>query len=123
MADRQFYDAKGNLPGERDIAFKFFVDAANPPTLAPSPLNQYISSVSRVTTGQYRITLLDSFRYHVNTGVDLTTRAGGELWPGGFRWPPYGGHLHPRQHQHGGESTGCQRQRVRVWHDHVWGRG
>lgn len=78
MADRGFYEDKGNLPGQRDLSFKFFVDAANPPTLAPSPLNLFIASVVRVSQGIFRLTLTDSYRYHVATGAQLNVNAAGQ---------------------------------------------
>jgi hypothetical protein len=80
MADRTMYDAKGNVPAERDLGFKFFVDAGNPPTLAPSPLNIFIQSVSRVSQGVYRLTLADSYRFHLNTACDLNCNAATAAW-------------------------------------------
>jgi hypothetical protein len=77
MADRGMYPAGSNVPFEKDINFKFFVDAGNPPTLAASPLNNFISSVARVAQGQYRITLADPYLKHVNTAADLNVNASG----------------------------------------------
>lgn len=80
MADRQFYDAKSNTCGERDIAFKFFVDGSNPPTLAPSPLNVGITSVTRVSQGIYQLTLADAYRYHVSTAAELNCNTAQARW-------------------------------------------
>jgi hypothetical protein len=80
MADRAFWDAKGNVPAERDISFKFFPDAGNQPTLAPSPLNQGIASVVWVSTGLYRLTLVDTYRYHINTSCDLNCNTATAAW-------------------------------------------
>jgi len=79
MADEQFFGGNGsNLPGERDLYFKFFMDAANPPTSpvpltgeSGSPLNKFIVSMVRVSQGIFRITFRDSYLYHVATFAEL----------------------------------------------------
>jgi hypothetical protein len=59
--DKTLWPAASSTPYEKDINFKFFVDVANPPTLAsPNPLNQYISSVVRTSQGIYTLTFTDS---------------------------------------------------------------
>lgn len=80
MADRGMYDSKGNVPYQRDISFKFFVDAGNQPTLAPSPLNMFILSIVWVSTGLYRITLADTYRAHIVTAVELNCLLATAAW-------------------------------------------
>jgi len=80
MGDRTFYPAGSNTVYERDINFKIFVDGSNAPTLAASPLNNYISSVSRVSQGIYRITLADNYKTHQSTTVDLNVNGAAAAW-------------------------------------------
>lgn len=85
MADRQFSTPKSNLEGARKICFKFFVDAGNQPTLpaaltgqSGSPINDYITSITRVSQGLYRITLADAYLHHVSTICSLNVNAAGQ---------------------------------------------
>ena len=85
MADRAFANGKTNLAGERTIRFKFFVDAGNAPTLpaaltgeSGSPLNNYISGVTRVSQGLFRIALSDPYLHHVVTTAQLNVNAAGQ---------------------------------------------
>jgi hypothetical protein len=79
--DRGLYPDRANVPEGKDIHFRFAVDAGNAPTLAASPLNVYVTSVSRVSQGLYRITLTDTFKFHVRTLVALNvTGAGVARW-------------------------------------------
>jgi hypothetical protein len=75
--DRGLYDDKTNCPYQKDIYFKFTVDAGNAPALAASPLNIFIVSVSRVSQGLYRLTLNDAFKNHVSTRAMLNVNAAG----------------------------------------------
>lgn len=76
--DKQLYNGQSNLPTEKDLYFKFFVDGANPPT-APAaltgesgtPLNKYIASCTRVSQGIFRLTFTDAFLHHVATFAEL----------------------------------------------------
>jgi hypothetical protein len=58
--DKTLYPAFSNTIGEKDINFKFFVDAANPPTLVQNPLSSYVTSVVRTSQGVYTLTFADS---------------------------------------------------------------
>lgn len=80
MGDRTYYSPHSNVPNERLIAFKFSVDAGNAPALVASPLNVFVSSVSRVAQGQYRLTLADTYRSHVDTKCDLNVAAATACW-------------------------------------------
>lgn len=60
--DKTLWPAFSSLPGEKDLQFKFFVDAGNAPTLAPAPYNNYITSVVRTSQGLYTVTLSDAAR-------------------------------------------------------------
>jgi len=75
--DRALYEDLGNVPYEKDISFKFTVDAGNAPALVASPLNIYVTSVARVSQGLYRLTLSDAFKNHVRTTVQLNVNAAG----------------------------------------------
>lgn len=85
--DRGLYQGQSNVPYQKDIAFKLFLDAGNAPTLAGwastsantsgNPLNLYIVSATRVSQGLYRFTLNDAFKNHVRTTVDLNVNAAG----------------------------------------------
>ena len=75
--DRGLYQGFSNIPHEKRIAFKFFLDAGNAPTLAASPANLYISGVSRVSQGLYRVTFMDTFKTHVGTDVHLNVNGSG----------------------------------------------
>lgn len=81
--DRQLYGSKSNVPHEKRIAYKFFVDGANAPTLAGAgvdgnPLNLYVASVARVSQGLFRLTMRDSFCKHVATLGHLNVNAAGQ---------------------------------------------
>lgn len=80
MADRGMYDSKGNVPYQRDISFKFFPNGSGQPALAPSPLNMFILSIVWVSTGLYRITLADTYRAHIVTGVELNSNSPLAAW-------------------------------------------
>lgn len=58
--DKTLWPAFSSLPGEKDLQFKFFVDAGNAPTLAGTPYNNYIASVVRTSQGVYTVTLADA---------------------------------------------------------------
>lgn len=75
--DRGLWQDQTNVPFEKDVCFKFTVDAANPPALVASPLNIYVTSVVRVSQGLYRLTLSDAFKNHVRTTPHLNVNAAG----------------------------------------------
>lgn len=75
--DRALYVDHSNTPHLKRMPFKFLVDAANAPTLSPSPLNSYITSVARISQGLFRLTLADGFRIHVATDCTLNVNAAG----------------------------------------------
>jgi len=78
--DKQLYPAFSNTPAEKDINFKFFVDAANPPTLAASPLNNYIASVVRTSQGVYTLTFTDTGKILMAFFAELTLNAAGATY-------------------------------------------
>ena len=85
--DAQLYGSKSNVPHEKRVAFKFFVDAGNAPILAGyasagvnsagNPLNLYVASVLRVSQGLFRLTLTHAFKHHVRTDAELNVNAAG----------------------------------------------
>jgi hypothetical protein len=75
--DRALYQDQTNVPYQKEIFFQFAVDAGNAPTLAASPLNIYVASVSRVSQGLYRLTLNDAFKNHVSTRPFLNVSGAG----------------------------------------------
>lgn len=85
MGDQTMHPGKGNLAGEKKIYFKFFLDGANAPA-APaalsgqsgSPLNDYITSFTRVSQGIFRLTLAEGYLYHVATLATLNVSATGQ---------------------------------------------
>ena len=80
----QSHTTRTQQPGEVRIPFKFTVDAGNAPALVASPLNVGIQSVSRVSQGLYRLTLKDTYRYHVDTDAKLNVNgAAVALWAQG----------------------------------------
>ena len=78
MADLSLYNGRTNVPAEKVIRFKFFVDAGNQPTLAPKPANLFISSIVWVSQGLYRITLTQPFLAHIETNAQLNVNAAGQ---------------------------------------------
>lgn len=77
------YPPKTNVPIEEVVRFKFFVDAANAPSLAGAgvsgtPLNIGVQSVSRVSQGLFRLTLKHSYCKHVRTLAQLNVNAAGQ---------------------------------------------
>jgi hypothetical protein len=72
--------AQGNLPAEKDITFKFTVDAANPPVLVAGPINNYISSVARTAQGTYVLTLADSYLKHVCSSAEVNVNVPTAIW-------------------------------------------
>jgi hypothetical protein len=78
MADRQLYTGSTNVPYEKVIRFKFFVDAGNQPTVGTNPFNFGISSIVWVSQGLYRITLMDAYKSHVETSAQLNVNAAGQ---------------------------------------------
>lgn len=78
MADRQLYTGSTNVPYEKVIRFKFFVDAGNQPTVGTNPFNFGISSIVWVSQGLYRITLMDAYKSHVETHAQLNVNAAGQ---------------------------------------------
>lgn len=76
--DKTLYAPVSNTPAAKEIAFKFFVDAGNAPTLAnQNPLNYLISSVARTAQGTYTITFADSGLILANFWADLSLNAAG----------------------------------------------
>jgi hypothetical protein len=75
--DRQLYQDQTNVPFQKEVHFKFTVDAGNAPALAASPLNIYVTSVARVSQGLYRLTLSDAFKNHLSSRVSLNVNAAG----------------------------------------------
>lgn len=83
MAGAGLYPAKTNVPCEEVVRFKFFVDAANAPSLAGAgvsgtPLNIGVQSVSRVSQGLFRLTLKSGYVKHVETNAQLNVNAAGQ---------------------------------------------
>jgi hypothetical protein len=78
VADHSLYGGSTNVPHEKRIAFKFFVDAGNQPTVPTNPLNLYISSIVWVSQGLYRITLAGAYKNHVSTTAQLNVNATGQ---------------------------------------------
>lgn len=77
MADRGMYHGAENTPGVRYIEFKFFVDAANPPTNPGNPQNLFITSFVRVSQGVFRLTLADAWKLHCGTSCELNVAGTG----------------------------------------------
>lgn len=75
--DAGIYDDKSNVPYCKAMCFKFFPDAANQPTVPASPFNLYITSITRVSQGLYRITLRFPFRNIVNVLANLQVNGAG----------------------------------------------
>jgi hypothetical protein len=75
--DKTLWPAFTNLPGEKDLQFKFFVDAGNAPTLAAAPANNYIAGVVRSSQGVYLITLADACKSLLGVTVDLALNVAG----------------------------------------------
>jgi hypothetical protein len=73
--DKTLYPAFSNIPNEKDLNFKFFVDGSNPPTLAAKPLNQYIASVVRTSQGLYTITFADTGLQIASVTAELSITA------------------------------------------------
>jgi hypothetical protein len=73
MADIALYPSSTNVPHEKRIAFKFFPDAGNQPSVPAAPHNIGISSIVWVSTGLYRITLLHAYKNHVVTTATLNS--------------------------------------------------
>jgi hypothetical protein len=67
MADVPLYPGHTNVPHEKRIAFKFFPDAGNAPTVPTAPHNLHIASIEYVSTGVFRITLSHAYKNHVVT--------------------------------------------------------
>ncbi len=78
--DKTLGNSYSNIPGEKDINFKFFVDAANAPTLAAKPLNQYITSVVRTSQGVYTITFADTGLIVASFFAELTLNTAGATY-------------------------------------------
>ena len=67
MADVALYPGHTNVPHEKRIAFKFFPDAGNAPSVPTAPHNLHIDSIEYVSTGVFRITLVHAYKDHVVT--------------------------------------------------------
>jgi hypothetical protein len=67
MADAAMYPGHTNVPHEKRIAFKFFPDAGNQPSVPTAPHNLHIASIVWVSTGLYRITLNHAYKNHITT--------------------------------------------------------
>jgi hypothetical protein len=67
MADAALYPSYTNVPHEKRIAFKFFPDAGNQPTVPTAPHNLHIASIAWISTGVFRITLTHAYKNHVAT--------------------------------------------------------
>jgi len=77
MADVGMYHGAENTPGVRYIEFKFFVDAANPPTSPGNPQNLFIASCVRVSQGIFRLTLTHAWKIHCGTSCELNVAGTG----------------------------------------------
>ena len=75
--DRGLYDDKTSVPYAKQIAYKFFVDAGNQPTVPANPLNLYIASIVWVSQGLYRITFMDGFKNLVGNFCTLNVNGAG----------------------------------------------
>lgn len=78
MAGVNAYPGFTNVPHERRVTYKFTVDGSNAPALVASPVNLNISSVTRVSQGLFRLTLLGTYRNHVATIGHLNVNAAGQ---------------------------------------------
>lgn len=78
--DKTLWPAMSNTIGEKDLNVKFFVDAANPPTLVANPLSNYIASVVRTSQGVYTITFADSGLQVAAFFAELTLNAAGATY-------------------------------------------
>lgn len=78
--DKTLWPAMSNTIGEKDINFKFFVDAGNPPTLVANPLSNYITSVVRTGQGVYTLTFADTGLTVAGFFAELTLNAVGATY-------------------------------------------
>jgi hypothetical protein len=78
--DKTLWNSNTNLPAEKDLNFKFAVDAGNAPTLAAAPLNQYVSSVVRTSQGVYTLTFADSGKFVAGFVAELSLNAAGATY-------------------------------------------
>ena len=78
MADIALYPGTTNVPHEKRIAFKFFPDAGNQPSVPAAPHHIGISSIVWVSQGIYRITLSHAYKNHVHTSVNANVNATGQ---------------------------------------------
>lgn len=78
MADMAMYPSYSNVPIEKRIYFKVTLDGSSAPTLAASPANLGIASVSRVSQGLFRLTLAHAYKTHVATLPNLNVNATGQ---------------------------------------------
>jgi hypothetical protein len=77
MADAAMYPGLTHVPHEKRIAFKFFADAGNQPTVPTAPHNLHIASIAWVSQGLYRITLSHAYKNHVATLAAVNVNAAG----------------------------------------------
>jgi len=73
--DKGLYPGFTNIAQQKDINFKAFVDAGNAPTLAPNPLNTWVTGVSRTGTGTYVFTVADTALLVAGFYAELTLNA------------------------------------------------
>lgn len=78
--DKTLWPAMSNTIGEKDLNFKFFVDAGNAPTLVQNPLSNYIASVVRTSQGVYTLTFADSGLQVAGFVADLSLNAAGATY-------------------------------------------
>jgi len=76
MGDRAFNpEGRTNVPHQKQLYFKAALATSADGVLAAAPLNDGIVSIVHVSTGLYRITLRESYRYHVHTDATLNKSA------------------------------------------------
>jgi len=78
--ERGGYPGFTNNPMQKDLNFKFFVDAGNAPTLAASPLNNWVASVVRTSQGLYTLTFRDTGLIIGGFFAELTLNAAGATY-------------------------------------------
>jgi hypothetical protein len=93
--DRSGYPGFTNNPMQKDLNFKFFVDAANQPTLAPAPLNNWVASVVRTSQGVYTMTLRDTGLIVAGFFAELCLNAAGTCYAQGGPTTGFGAAYNP----------------------------
>ncbi len=75
--DAALYPERSNVPHQKSVYYKAFLDAANAPTVPSNPLNIYVKSIVRVSQGLFRITLAGNGRNLVSHRPAYNVNAAG----------------------------------------------